>query len=776
MRCLVLRCKITKTIDLLTMCMLLLATTAAEADLVRTDYLGGIGDFERSAETAWSSTYNNPDYDFDANNLYSSPYSGGRRWGYSLPTAEDSVALGWTRRTSDGVNPGKNIVYQISSGTGVGGSSSQFFGLKGIKGGYAQADLISYLRVNPVNLHAGDTVTFRVDSIYMSGYTDLPAGTTVVYKIAIEATLGTYAAKELAPSSQSTAYETSLTIPDTATIFVVNVSIQVQGDTGDKQPGAYVDGAHLYVRRAGSSTFEMQEVPVPKQRAIATCFTPFHTATRDLYQTASDYDTVILDAFEDYAAIYRLRYLNPNVKVYLGQMGVWFWDLHDDAGKDLWYNGSPMGFRFVKANHPEWLWPGGTGVDGYVCDPSYPSIYYARVENANYIAQWSQKAASLATRWGFDGIYADGVGERPEQRDAQGNMLMAPALPWQMQRFVRGVAAALRTAGAKTMLNVASQHFESGEGQVYFDPFWSPSPPYDSPEYASNTPAATPDDMHQENAFFRPSVAGGTKHNLFETDYWKKCLDDMDAVKSWNTRTDSRALASNQKRRLLMRACGYQTDPPEGNNGFLQFGLCSYLLGQNEWTAFAYKVLEDPQGIRLDLTITWKLGAPVGDHMPYNGDIYFQYRRYGPSVGGAAGGVVVVNAHPDSSRTFTLDFDGTDEQGIPVSSGQEVVLAPHTGRIFLKQKGPVFVRIRTPSGAVAPGEVITVTVDYLSSSTQSALNVILRAKVPNEMTYIPGSAEISGGSYDPATNTVSWKIGTVVAGHSGRRTFKARVK
>jgi hypothetical protein len=44
------------------------------------------------------------------------------------------------------------------------------------------------------------------------------------------------------------------------------------------------------------------------------------------------------------------------------------------------------------------------------------------------------------------------------------------------------------------------------------------------------------------------------------------------------------------------------------------------------------------------------------------------------------------------------------------------------------------------------------------------------------MTYVPGSAEISGGSYNAADNTVTWKIGTVVAGQSGRRTFKARVK
>jgi len=217
--------------------------------------------------------------------------------------------------------------------------------------------------------------------------------------------------------------------------------------------------------------------------------------------------------------------------------------------------------------------------------------------------------------------------------------------------------------------------------------------------------------------------------------------------------------------------------PAYGEEGWLQFGLCSYLLGQNEWTTFGWVFEQESDQVpRLDLSISKALGIPLGTHAQYGDDPYFRYREYGPSADGGAGGVVVVNANTDSSRKFTVPFNGTDESGAFVLQGQEIEIKPNTGRILLRQKDPVLVRIHTPTDVVAPGDEVTIFVDYLNGPGETVQNFVLRAAVPPEMTYVTGSAEQSGGSYDAAGNAVTWAIGTVPAGHGGRRTFKARVR
>lgn len=85
-------------------------------------------------------------------------------------------------------------------------------------------------------------------------------------------------------------------------------------------------------------------------------------------------------------------------------------------------------------------------------------------------------------------------------------------------------------------------------------------------------------------------------------------------------------------------------------------------------------------------------------------------------------------------------------------------------------------RIIVPTTDVVPGQVVTVTVEYTNSGESEAREVTVTAAVPEQMEYVAGSAEASGGKWDAQTGSVSWVIDRVPAKGTGTRTFQARVK
>jgi len=76
---------------------------------------------------------------------------------------------------------------------------------------------------------------------------------------------------------------------------------------------------------------------------------------------------------------------------------------------------------------------------------------------------------------------------------------------------------------------------------------------------------------------------------------------------------------------------------------------------------------------------------------------------------------------------------------------------------------------------VRPGQTVTITVRYVNSGGSAALNAVVRADLPVGMTYVAGSAEATGGTYDAMTRTISWTLATIPAGAEGTRAFQARV-
>lgn len=75
-----------------------------------------------------------------------------------------------------------------------------------------------------------------------------------------------------------------------------------------------------------------------------------------------------------------------------------------------------------------------------------------------------------------------------------------------------------------------------------------------------------------------------------------------------------------------------------------------------------------------------------------------------------------------------------------------------------------------------PGETVTVTVAYSNKGSSVATNVQVRAAVPANMIYVPGTGEASGGVYNAADGSVTWTIPSLPAGGNGTKSFKATVR
>jgi uncharacterized repeat protein (TIGR01451 family) len=84
--------------------------------------------------------------------------------------------------------------------------------------------------------------------------------------------------------------------------------------------------------------------------------------------------------------------------------------------------------------------------------------------------------------------------------------------------------------------------------------------------------------------------------------------------------------------------------------------------------------------------------------------------------------------------------------------------------------------ISVPSDQVIPGQAVTVTVNFSNTGDADASNVVVKATVPDQMDYVAGSGEASGGTYVAEDRSVRWTITSLVAGQNGTRAFTATVK
>lgn len=653
--------------------MVILASAGARetpAATVQRDFLAGIGDFETSGVTEWEAA---------TTPLWT--------YGVQIPTADDAVGSGWRRVTDYGVVSGANTVFRIQPGTGLSGSRGQHFAVKDLNAGAKWVDLQSKVPVNdskPSCPHHGDQVTFAIDQIAMSSYIGAP----VAYKLKIgfgwaDGQSTWQAPKLLMPSPVPSRQSISATVPPGAIRVQVCIEIAVSGALGASEPGANIDGAHLYCRRSGSPDYETETVPVERDRAINTVAIFFDPTIYDIRQTARDYDEVVFSNDEHHASALVMRYYNPSVKVYLYQAVFATCEWRDPVTKkDPFYMNGPFGTEWL-LNNPDpshsyasrWLYPPNGDPPGgdprpqslreayaYCLLPT--TVYPLRYVDSELFRVFRERSIEKVTRYGMQGVFFDG----PTEATCG---IVRPAN--ECQSFAHSVFPYARKAGLTAIHNLCGYHINSGFGAILFDRWWKPDGSHPAPPYEANTPELTADVFFQEWSFF--GIDSATNTNKYDTSYWEATLTDMETIALWN-----KDLPAHLRKRMHAFAVGVDTtqDPAiSGLDGWAHFSLCSYLLAQNQFTAFGVMRAVSLRRVDMDWSVTTRLGSPLAPRQRLNQKGDLQSRDY-------ANGVVVVNGSTTDDRTYAPAFDAVDQAGTQYHQGVPVTLGPHTGRLLLK--------------------------------------------------------------------------------------------
>jgi hypothetical protein len=637
----------------------------ANAALVKTDLIGGLGEFEFSAETAWQMATSTA-------------------WPYGVKpaTPDDSVAAGWSRLTGVGVVPEQNTIYRIEPGKGLKGSNCQYFALRGTRGGICIRKVLYVADGLPSEIHHGDKLVFRIDRVFMSGYS-LPKGTSVEYKMTVicNAPNSPTVSTALPISSKPFSVELETVVADNAQSITLQVEMTLSGNPGSAIPGIYIDGARLYRKSASGTGYKMEQVPAPRNRAIQTQMVFFQSGVTDPYEVARDYDAVMLQQECDYPCALRLKYYNPNIKVSLYELGGGVADWRDQSLVDSPYSNCPFTFSDVLANHVSWLYPwpvGFTPVDQrqpwlkdayFVFEPSVPNQYYVRMDDPDYQRQWRVAATDKATRYHLDGVFVDGAGTlesspgMPVSRD-----------PAEVQSFLHGVSPYLHQAGLQAIVNDSVVVLNTSPANTFFDPRWKTNASYPASDgYANNTPQTTPDALFQEWGFFMHWPLDGVDMNHYDLSYWDATLGNLETVASWN-----KSLPVNYQKTVLILTHGVDRpeDPASGLNGWAHFALCSYMLAQNQFTWFGADRVGRYERVQMDFSGTVRLGTMKSStRTVLTSDRSLQMRVY-------KNGFVIVNGHPTEPRTYMFPRRAIDENNVWIMGGTTITLQPRTGRMF----------------------------------------------------------------------------------------------
>ncbi|MCE5198325.1 MAG: putative glycoside hydrolase [Armatimonadota bacterium] len=648
-----------------------------DSDIVPMDFLIGIGEFEKSTYSRVA--------------IFGTGITD--EWG-EMSTPDCSVADGWTCV----LPPVNKYTVNLTQSPGY-----QYLALKNNTSGGAQMELYTAVSVDasgndPNRPHPGDTIVFHIDKIrlldfdssfgpiFRFGFSNVPGQPT-----------GMAATYNVPNSTLEQSGEVEVTIPAGTSLIKPSIYIGIWGNLGSYVPGVLLDGAHLYIKRYGESTYATEHVPVIHNRNINTCTYVWdwnNHGVRDLAITA---DEVSGNAW-DYTKYAALRKLNPDIKIYLYQSVD-----EDYTNNALRWSLSPLSFEYVMQNHPEWLYVKDdtkqqTDPARYWHLSDYQNVFPTHVANTDYQEEWLEGIIAKTQALGVDGVYIDDCGAMTVAHNGIARE------PYEVQQFLQYVVPRLREEGLIVRVNRAESsldgtlNWQGEDDRVYCDPFWGENINPLPDGYALNSPDNTMDVMHRENAFV-------LNNNRYNKVYWLRCLNDADIIAVWNNTSG----IGDYKKRIhyayAMNCLPLQNGAnPYGPDGWINFGLCSYLLCQNEWTSFVassftsngtadfvytYYYPQNEPPIQVGVyEITKELGTPDGNDQPIGGNDYFRYRNYVADSNGGYGGVVVVNADDPNTHYYTLPFNAyrhDDTSKATISSGTSVPIEPNTARIFIRQ-------------------------------------------------------------------------------------------
>ncbi|MCX6344477.1 MAG: hypothetical protein NT018_05310 [Armatimonadetes bacterium] len=711
------------------------------------------------------------------------------------PTSNLSVANSWTVsidlaykdsyickivNSSNFTADGRNYIEK--------GKSYQYVGINNTPGHTQSAEIYISAQSNPnyldETLHVGDSIILHLDRIissnFVSGHQSVSIG--MFYTVAGDDTQHSKSTVVDLSAGFRDNVEFTLTVPNVTSVRPsISLFLNDRASTG-KTTGILLSGAKVFVVRNGKTVVDNEEVPYTRNRTIQTNIVEWYNKSLPLSIAAKNYDHISAMASE-YPYFPILRKLNPSIKIYIYQGGM---DVNDHIRPARWCV-TPFKMDYVVAKHPGWLWPQTNPKLGP--DPDSGNEYAAKYLNAGYVDrywiskvsdktyqdEWANNVIALAKTVGADGVFIDTCLVLRIERDG------ALRQTWEVQQFLHGVIPKLRTAGLTSIVNNAQQNLDGLGGwdgdiaEVYYNPSWKPTTALpESAGYSSNTPDNTPDAFFREYSFIGYNFS-------YSSSYWLRCINDAKIVSAWNA-----ILPKEKAKRIAYSVKQYDTanNPAYDSNGkpgWIPFSLASFLLCNNEFISLGISYpASDGNYVdaMADFSITKRLGIPDGEDKPINDNMYFRMRKYRADGEGASGGIVVVNADTRQSYAFSLPFDAVDDTGKLHLAGSKIEFLPNMGRILIitSPSAEISIELIVSTTSVTPGQTVTITVKYTNIGKAQAKNVLVQAAVPAELEYVTGSAEVSGGSFNSTTNTVSWAISKVAAGETGTRTFVTQVK
>lgn len=124
-----------------------------------------------------------------------------------------------------------------------------------------------------------------------------------------------------------------------------------------------------------------------------------YSSTLSTPQEANRYQVLVLQA-TDGAQVSALKAANPNLKIFMYQHP-WYSRATDPAGMSVCTS-----YPSDLANHPDWFLH---DANGNPVPASSPQSYLMDIGNPAYQQACIQHAATLAKKWGFDGVFWDGI-------------------------------------------------------------------------------------------------------------------------------------------------------------------------------------------------------------------------------------------------------------------------------------------------------------------------------------------------------------------------------
>ena len=380
-------------------------------------------------------------------------------------------------------------------------------------------------------------------------------------------------------------------------------------------------------------------------------------------------------------------------------------------GRDPFFTTSIPFKRVLDQGHSnDWLYYKGSGDIYDLTNPpfesnlSFSNEYYSKFTSQTFQDAWKENVKHNVKEYGFDGVFVDVMVDYKIYSNYETKVANpVNRYTWECQDFMSNVYTDLKDNGVDIIGNGYGRHRRSGEGQVLYNPFWNPQDPTDASyftqtdnycyaadpyfpnSYKENRPEIIPNGHFEESAFFRCDPSFDT--NNFDSEYWLACIDDMDAVNEWNTLTGTDAISSRDKVYEHMCVWGNNINV-EGIGGWFQFGMASYLLGQNDWTTVSWgldttatnpndKKISDIELNRV-LNLINALGEPVNARQLVGTNNCFLYREY-------ENGYVVVNGNSTgNSLIFQRNESLKEENGTVRDANYVFSVAPNTGRLLRK--------------------------------------------------------------------------------------------